>query len=120
MTNTPNPEWVYNHALYHLVYHWAAYVAFLVLLITIGVILSVAPVPPVRVSRLYDAFAIVVCGTASGFFLWRMDTFGKVVNQSLKGAAAATMWTSDPVNLWIGAAVTGCVVIADIVVLWKK
>src|SRR5947208_14032379 len=65
MPNGPNPEWVYYHSLYHLVYHWAAYVAFLVLLITIGLVPSVSAVPR---SKLYIGFAIVVSGVASGFF----------------------------------------------------
>lgn len=39
-TDNKEEEWLYYFALYHALAHWAAYVTILVLLITMGVLLS--------------------------------------------------------------------------------
>lgn len=77
---------LFNHRLYHLVYHWAAYVATLVLL-TLGALVAVTtPASSIRDAS-YLRFANIAGALASWFFLLRMKTFGDEVNALMGGAA---------------------------------
>lgn len=110
-------SWAYYHALYHLVTHWAAFVATLALLVTIGVVISASPTLG---NRWYFIFAIATTTIAAWFFLWRMGTFGAVVNTSLKGAASTTYWLiPHPWNLLVGAGVSLVVAALDFIALYQ-
>ncbi len=116
-----NEDRLFNHRLYHLVYHWAAYVATLVLLLTLGAWVAVTPASFIRDAS-YLRFANIAGALASWFFLLRMKTFGDEVN-ALMGAAAHVkpQWflrwfLTHPRNLWFGAVVTLAILVFN---LWR-
>jgi hypothetical protein len=104
----------YYHSLYHLVTHWAAYVATLGLLLTIGVVISASPKLG---NRWYFVLAIIVASGASFFFLRRMHTFATDVNRILDVEADETKWLPGSLNLVIGACVTLAVAAMDFIAL---
>ena len=74
---------VYYHALYHHVAHWAAYVATMVLLVTVGLLVSLTPITSGSGlgQRKFGAGAAVVCGLiAAIYFIKGMDTYGGILN----------------------------------------
>ena len=110
-----NEERLFNHRLYHLVYHWAAYVATLVLLLTLGAIVCVSP--QIRYPG-YLHFANIAGGAASLFFLWRMNTFGNKVNSMIGGLDGETQWfMKHPWNIIFGGFVTIVIVIINLLII---
>lgn len=110
-----NEERLFNHRLYHLVYHWAAYVATLVFLLSLGALVCVSPT--IRYPA-YLRFANIAGGAASLFFLYRMKTFGDKVNQMISGVDQETQWFfRHPYNLWFGAAVTLAIIIINLAMI---
>jgi len=75
------PE-IFYHALYHHVAHWAAYVATMVLLLTIGFLVSLTPIvgSPFGMRRM-GAYAAAVCAFfAASYFIRGMNTYGGIIN----------------------------------------
>ena len=74
---------VFYHALYHHVAHWAAYVAMMGLLVTVGILVSLTPIiggtDPTK--RKVGAIA-AVAGACLGalYFIKGMDTYGGILN----------------------------------------
>ena len=110
-----NEERLFNNRLYHLVYHWAAYVATLVLLLSLGAQVCVSP--QIRYPW-YLRFANITGGAASLFFLWRMNTFGDKVNSLMGGPDGETQWfMKHPWNLRFGGFVTIVIVIINLFII---
>jgi len=113
--NMNKEERFYYYALYCFVTHWAGYMATLVMLLTIGIIISTSSV--LR-HPLYFIIVIIVAGVGSLFFLWRMSTFGGVVNQKIGADVRKTMWIPHPWNLILGGAITFGMTIINLVTLF--
>jgi hypothetical protein len=93
---TASSSEVFYHALYHHITHWAAFVAMMALLITIGFILSLTPIPKDFYSgrRTAGVFAAVVAGLAGAiYFAKGMDTYGALVNERLPKDYLEKVWT---------------------------
>jgi hypothetical protein len=74
---------VYYHALYHHLAHWAAYVAMMGLLVTIGLAVSLTPILANADAGKRKAGVVVsVIGACLGavYFIKGMDTYGGIVN----------------------------------------
>jgi len=103
-----SPQDIYYYRLYHLVAHWAVFGATLALLITTGLMASSQEIKHLWFFR----SAIVITAFGSCVVLWRMNTFGSLVNQYI-GAAAET--TRGPLGSWnlifLGVAVVGLAVL---------
>lgn len=111
-------ERIFNYRLYHLVYHWAAYTATLVLLLSLGALVAVTPPANRHASYLY--FANVAGACASWFFLYRMKTFGDQVHMLMGGLDEKTQgFLKHPCNLWFGAAVTLIIVGFNLTLVWR-
>jgi hypothetical protein len=106
----------YYHALYNLIALCAAFLATLVLLFSIGVVISVSPA--LR-NRWYLGCAVTAGAVGSWFFLWRIHTFGQFVNAQLGDIAKSTQWVPEPWNLLIGATIVLVVTVLDFIVLSK-
>ncbi len=76
-------DWIFYHALYHLVAHWAAFVGTLGLLTTVGVVISSTAMPLTGIRRLYCQSAILGLSASSLFIVWRMITYGRIVKQMI-------------------------------------
>jgi hypothetical protein len=77
---------VFYHALYHHLAHWAAYIAMVGLLVTIGVGLSLTPMASDATRGIRGAGLVVaiLCSLlGSGYFVKGMDTYGALVNERL-------------------------------------
>ena len=79
---TPN-DWVYYHALYHVIAHWAAFNATLGLLGTLSLVLYTVAFPHDTVRRRSAEAVVLILLLASWYFLWRMHTYVRVVNRML-------------------------------------
>ena len=93
---TANSTEVFYHALYHHVTHWAAFVAMMGLLITIGFVLSLTPIPRDAYSgwRTAGVFVAVAAGLAGAiYFAKGMDTYGALVNERLPRDYLEKVWT---------------------------
>ena len=97
-----NEERLFNHRLYHLVYHWAAWTATLVLLLSLGSLVAVTPPAAIRHAG-YLRFANVAAGAASLFFLYRMKWSGDEVNRLLGSDPGAQWILTHPRNLYLAA-----------------
>lgn len=110
-----NDERLFNLRLYHLVYHWAAYVATLVLLLSLGALVCVSPT--IRYPW-HLRFANIAGGSASLFFLYRMRTFGDGVYELLGGPDEKSQWfLTHPRNLVFGAFVTLVIVVINLLLI---
>ena len=109
-----HPDWVYYHALYNVLTHAAAYVATFALLITAGIVLSTSQ----NVShRWYLGSVIGLAGFAAVYFLLRWYVFSTIVNETLGGAVAKTVWVGPGWLATIGIVLTLLVVASDFVLL---
>ena len=98
----------FNHALQHLVRHWAAYIASLGILLGIGIGASSKPTgPPATVGQRICAYRIAILLTlaASVFFLRRMVVFGRELNLSEDYLKKVGLFGKDPYHLNIWASV---------------
>ena len=110
-------DWVYYHALYGVVTHAAAYVATFALLVTAGIVLSTSQ----KVShRWYLGGVIGLAGVAAVYFLARWYMFSTIVNETLGGGVAKTVWVGPGLLTTLGVALTLLVVASDFVVLRKS
>ena len=83
-------DYEFNHALYHHLGHWAAYVAMMGLLATFGLVIALSPTPtePLRASALAVrglaaiGAIVVICGFAV-FFTTGMDRYGGLLHRNL-------------------------------------
>lgn len=124
MTNEERDR-VYYRALYHLVTHWAGYLATVGLLVTLGTVISTSNV--IR-PRYYCLAAIAVTFVGSVLFLVRINTFASIVNDPQMIPApevAKTDWKwgekvilKSPWNLVTGGIVALVIAIADIAALF--
>jgi hypothetical protein len=94
--NMPPPDWVYYHALYHLVTHYAGFYATFGLLISLVFLLSV--------TQKIDKLGAVCCYVATGatvvgswFFLERMTIYANVVARMLP-----VRYTQELSSMYIG------------------
>ncbi len=78
-----SPDWVFYHALYHLLTHFAAFMATLGLSVSIGVALASTSTTFTRAKRQYCLTVLLCVMLASWFFLWRMYTYSTIVNRML-------------------------------------
>jgi heme/copper-type cytochrome/quinol oxidase subunit 1 len=70
----------YYHALYHLVGHWAAYVAILGVLLTTALLLSLTPIPGDAHRRIATIGIVVTLALIAGlYFILRMKMYGDEV-----------------------------------------
>jgi hypothetical protein len=82
MAAMPDPSWVFYHAFYHQIAHWAAFIATLGLLTMIGIAVSTASrLDGIR--RLFCQLAIGMTLLGSWWFLGRMHTYSSIVNEML-------------------------------------
>jgi hypothetical protein len=110
-----NEDRLFNQRLYHLVYHWAAYVATLVLLLSLGALVCVSPT--IRYPA-YLRFVNIAGGAASLFFLYRQKTLGDRVNEMVGGVDREAQWfLKHPKNMWFGGAVTVIIVIMNLLII---
>lgn len=80
----------YYHALYHHVTHWAAYLALMGFLLTIGVVVSLSP-PVGAAPNLFQVYvrligiaaAIVAAMIGACFFMTGMDRYGGLLHENL-------------------------------------
>ena len=114
----------FNHALYHLVYHWAAYIATFVLLMTLGMLTVITPNLPTK-AICYIVFANILGLVGSAFSLLRINDFAKIVVKGIgQSSVADTAWKiwklrmEYPGNLWIAFAVAFLVFIVNLIVLF--
>jgi len=95
-----NEERLFNYRLYHLVYHWAAFVAISVLLLSVGALVCVSPAIRYK-GFLY--FANILGGAASLFALRRGD--------ETQG------FLKHPRNLLLGALLTVVIVVINLLII---
>jgi hypothetical protein len=79
----PPNDWVFYHALYCVIAHWAAFNATLGLLVTLALVLYTVAIPH-DMARRHSAEAVVlIIASASWYSLWRMHTYMKIVDRML-------------------------------------
>ena len=90
--NDQKQDWFLYHALYHIIAHWAALVAAIGLLATIGVVISTATKPLMGI-RLWYCQAVIL-GIAGGciFFMLKMNGYTQLMKEM---QASDTPMTSD-------------------------
>jgi hypothetical protein len=74
---------IFQHALYHHVAHWAAYVGMMVAEITITAILSTASAPITGLKFKGAVWAIAATTVGAGYFILGMNTYGAVLCDAL-------------------------------------
>ena len=80
--NAPPVDWVYYHALYHQVTHWAGFYATTGLLVSILILLSTTrEIDKLGARCCYLATVITVFG--SWFFLQRVNFYARIVMRML-------------------------------------
>jgi hypothetical protein len=112
-----NDERLYNYRLYHLVYHWAAFVAISVLLLSLGALVCVSP--EIRFTA-YLCFANILGGAASLFALYRQRTFVDQLYQMMGGRDPETQtqrFLRHPYNLVAGAVLTFAIVVINLIMI---
>ena len=110
---------MFYHALYHLVAHWAAFIATLGLLLTIGLILATSPTIRHRSPCVY---LIIIVLSGSWWILWRMWIFVNFLNTKLPTDYLRTIvwgWIPHPYNLVAGALGALAITILDLWILKK-
>jgi hypothetical protein len=111
-------ERLFNFRLYHLVYHWAAYIATLVLMLSLGALVALTPSLTNPYAVWYLSFANIAGACASWFFLVRMKTYGDQLHSLMGGAGKASQWyLKHPFNLLLGAVVTLIILVFNLIVI---
>jgi hypothetical protein len=115
-------DWVFYHALYHLLSHWAAFMATLGLLITIATVMSTSFLEPIdRLRRFCSVASVALTLFGSWFFLWRMFLYSSIVNRMLPNhytrqlpGVSASQWI-----LVIAAGITSAIAGLCIIILFR-
>jgi hypothetical protein len=103
----------YYHALYHLVTHWAAYVAMIALLLTIALLLCLTPIAGDAHGRIIIMAAITAVSAAGCmYFVLSMKMYGDEVNARLPPAYKARVPRLNHPHLPIKLGITAPVVLA--------
>jgi hypothetical protein len=111
---------VFNHALYHLVTHWAAVIAVIVWLLTVGMVLGSTGKDSIN-NKCFFYFAILAAAGMAIYFLIRMYIFGTVVNANLPPDYVRDMMLlQHPYNLVVGGVVVVFILAFDLYVLHAK
>jgi hypothetical protein len=110
---------VFNHALYHLVTHWAAMVTILVLLLTVGVVLLTTTGPMQCWKKVCACVVIGITAAMPIYFLTRMVRYGKVVNAQLPADYVSRMETvpQSPRIFYLAMVIVGVVAATDMILV---
>ena len=116
----------YYHGLYHLVTHWAAFVAMMGVLLTIGLLMCLTPIArdvTFRNRRILALFIIILCSSMAGlYFIDRMKLYSNEINRKLPPAYKERLRKvfhdpSIPI-IWRGRLATAFLTIFDLVLLY--
>lgn len=90
-------EWVYYYALYIGLAQWAAYIAVLVLLLTIGFLLSTSQISTITHTKTAVS-ALLMLWVAEVYLVIRVIRLGNFVHEKLEGAFRGLELISHPYN----------------------
>ncbi len=100
-------EWVFYHALYHLVAYWAAFMVALGLLINIGVAVSTTGTHLDGIRRNFCLVAVCTTLLGSWFLLWRVYTFSVLIMAMLPSDYTEKLAPFRPSPFFHGVAFVG-------------
>lgn len=113
-------DWIFYHALYTLITHWAAFIACIGLLATIGVVISTVTGPLKGIRRLFCQCSILMISIGAGLFNWRMYTYSVVVDNMLppKYIQQLSLMGATPTTALLGAGATAILAVFCSLILW--
>ena len=107
-TQDKKEDWLYNYALYHGLAHWTAYIAILVVLLTIGLLLSTQI--NTTSHRVTASFALVALWLGEVYLVFRIMKLGNFVHKQIGETIKQVELLPHPYNhlISLGAATLFC------------